>query len=104
MPLDAQSKKVVDNLSSIKIPPFEQLTAQFLRDAYRNLAPAPAPAASSNLICEDRAIPGSAGQVKIRIYRPARQGNLPVMVFFHGGGWVTGDLDRHDPLCRELTT
>jgi acetyl esterase len=54
-------------------------------------------------VCEDGLIPTPAGQVKIRIYRPSPREGLPIMVFFHGGGWVTGDLDRHDPLCRELT-
>ena len=104
MPLDAQSKALVEKLSSIQLPPFEQLTAQDLREAYRNMAPAPTPPASGSLICEDRTIPGPAGPLKIRTYRPSPDGRLAVMVFFHGGGWVTGDLDRHDPLCRELTT
>jgi acetyl esterase len=103
MPLDAQSKALVERLSSIQLPPFEQLTAQYLRDAYRNMAPAPAPPASSTLACEDRTIPGPAGQIKVRVYRPSAGKELPLMVYFHGGGWVTGDLDRHDPLCRELT-
>src|SRR5690242_16655592 len=103
MPLDAQSKALVETLSSIQLPPFEQLTAQYLRDAYRTMAPSPAPPASSTLACEDRAIPGPDGQIKVRVYRPLAGKELPLMVYFHGGGWVTGDLDRHDPLCRELT-
>ncbi|HXR35054.1 MAG TPA: alpha/beta hydrolase fold domain-containing protein, partial [Candidatus Binataceae bacterium] len=64
----------------------------------------PGAPASSDLVCEDRIIPGSPGQIKIRTYRPSPEDRLPAMVFFHGGGWVTGDLDRHDPLCRELTS
>ncbi|MBB6424417.1 alpha/beta hydrolase [Sphingopyxis sp. JAI128] len=51
---------------------------------------------------EDRAIPGPAGDIAIRIYdnRPDRETG-PVMVFYHGGGWVIGDLDTHDPYCAE---
>ena len=51
---------------------------------------------------EDRTIPGPAGDIGIRIYdnRPAREIG-PVMVFYHGGGWVIGDLDTHDPYCAE---
>jgi len=51
---------------------------------------------------EDRAIPGPAGDIPIRLYdsHPGRQTG-PVMVFFHGGGWVIGDLDTHDPYCAE---
>ncbi len=103
MPLDNQSKAIIEKLSSIQLPPFDQLTADYLRKAYSNLAPAPSPPAASSLVSEDRTIPTSAGQVNIRTYRPSPRNGLPIMVFFHGGGWVTGDLDRHDPLCRELT-
>ncbi|ABF53262.1 alpha/beta hydrolase [Sphingopyxis alaskensis] len=51
---------------------------------------------------EDRTIPGPAGALPIRIYdnRPDREPG-PVMVFYHGGGWVIGDLDTHDPYCAE---
>ena len=51
---------------------------------------------------EDKAIPGPAGDIPIRIYdnRPDRTAG-PVMVFYHGGGWVIGDLETHDPYCAE---
>jgi acetyl esterase len=42
-----------------------------------------------------------AGRIAIRIYRPAA-GQLPAIMFFHGGGWVLGNLDTHDTLCRRL--
>src|SRR3546814_11684740 len=51
---------------------------------------------------EDRTIPGPAGDIPIRIYdsHPGRETG-PVTVFYHGGGWVIGDLDTHDPYCAE---
>jgi acetyl esterase len=50
---------------------------------------------------EDRAIPGPAGELAIRLYRtPGAAG--PAVAFFHGGGFVFGDLDSHDTLCRGL--
>ena len=51
---------------------------------------------------EDRKIPGPAGEIAIRLYdnRPDREPG-PVMVFYHGGGWVIGDLDTHDGYCAE---
>lgn len=45
-------------------------------------------------------IPGPAGQIPVRHYRPAGAGPAPLLVFYHGGGWVIGDLDTHDHLCR----
>ncbi len=52
---------------------------------------------------EDRTIPGPSGDISIRIYTPEDvAGPLPVLMFFHGGGWVVGDLDSHDAVCRIL--
>ena len=51
---------------------------------------------------EDIHIPGPAGMLKARIYRPEGMGPFPTIAYFHGGGWVIGDLDTHDTLCREL--
>jgi len=47
-------------------------------------------------------IPGPAGPIHARLYRGARSAEHPLIVFFHGGGWVIGDLDTHDPFCRVL--
>lgn len=51
---------------------------------------------------EDRAIPGPGGDIPVRIYRPVATGASGCLVFFHGGGFVLGDLETHDHLCREL--
>ncbi len=48
----------------------------------------------------DTAIPGPAGDIPVRHYRPANADLTPLLVFYHGGGWVIGDLDTHDGLCR----
>jgi acetyl esterase len=53
---------------------------------------------------EDRNIPGPDGDLPVRIFTPEGvSGPLPVLVFFHGGGWVVGDLDSHDAMCRILS-
>jgi acetyl esterase len=44
----------------------------------------------------------SAGDVPVRIYTPPGEGPLPVLVYYHGGGWVIGDLESHDGVCRTL--
>jgi acetyl esterase len=51
----------------------------------------------------DERIPGPGGALAVRIYHPSAQSApLPVIVYFHGGGWVLGDLDSHDNVCRAL--
>ncbi len=52
---------------------------------------------------EDKSLPGPAGDIPARHYRPASSsgsGAAPLLVFYHGGGWTMGDLDTHDALCR----
>lgn len=50
----------------------------------------------------DRAIPGPAGQLPLRLYRPSSAAGLPWCMFFHGGGFMLGNLQTHDALCRQL--
>jgi acetyl esterase/lipase len=49
---------------------------------------------------DDLALPGPAGEIAARHYRPANGAAAPLLVFYHGGGWTIGDLDTHDALCR----
>ena len=51
---------------------------------------------------EDRNIPVDGGEIAVRIYRPAADTQLPIVVFFHGGGWVLCDLDSHDAMARRM--
>lgn len=51
---------------------------------------------------EQKTIPGPGGPIQMRIYTPVEQPNLPIILYFHGGGWVIGSLDSHDNLCRSL--
>jgi acetyl esterase len=52
---------------------------------------------------EELRVPGGAGELAARLYRPQPEGALPaLLVFFHGGGFVLGDLDTHDDVCRLL--
>jgi acetyl esterase len=50
----------------------------------------------------DRKIPGPGGDIPVRIFRPREAEALPVIVYFHGGGFVIGDLDTYDRGCRAL--
>ena len=54
---------------------------------------------------EEISIPGVKGTIPARFYRPilaTKQDKLPVLIYFHGGGWTIGDIDTHDPVCRLL--
>jgi acetyl esterase len=51
---------------------------------------------------EARAVPGPAGDIPVRVYRPAAGGPVPVLVYFHGGGWTIGSIEGHDNFCRAL--
>jgi acetyl esterase len=51
----------------------------------------------------NRTIPGPDGELSVRIYLPEGDGPFPTVVYFHGGGFVVGDLDGHDSTCRRLT-
>ena len=50
----------------------------------------------------DGTLPGAAGDLPYRLYRPPTEGPHPIVVYFHGGGWVLGNLDSDDPFCRDL--
>src|ERR1041385_6871491 len=51
---------------------------------------------------DERVIPGPGGPIPIRTYRPSAGRALPIVVFFHGGGFTMGSLASHDRLCRSL--
>jgi acetyl esterase len=50
----------------------------------------------------DRTLTGRHGPIPVRLYYPSTEANLPLIVFFHGGGWVTGSLETHDRICRRI--
>jgi acetyl esterase/lipase len=51
---------------------------------------------------EDELVDGPVGPLRMRVYRPQGGGSRPVVVYFHGGGWVVGSIESHDPVCRAI--
>ncbi|MDP6377949.1 MAG: alpha/beta hydrolase [Pseudomonadales bacterium] len=97
MPLDADAQGVLDLLASQNVPDFTELSPAEARAL--TLAPPPeVPTAVDEV--EDRIIPGSEADIPVRIYRA--RGATGTLAYFHGGGWVIGDLESHDESCRRL--
>jgi len=66
-------------------------------------APALSGSGGPDVAREDRRIEGGRGSIPLRIYRPGTA-DLPVLVYYHGGGWVLGSIESHDGLCAQLAT
>jgi acetyl esterase len=82
-------------------PPPPGVTPAAMRAAIRQL-PLPYRGPAVHAV-DEVAVRGPAGPVRVRLYRANAGARQPAVVFFHGGGWVLGDLDSYDPLCRDLT-
>ncbi len=101
MPLDPQAKAILDQLSGAEAPDVTTLEPSVVRQLFSTIGPSTAVQEVAKV--ENRTIPGPAGRIPLRIYTPEGKGPFPVLVFFHGGGFVICDLDSHDGLCRALT-
>jgi acetyl esterase len=100
--LDPQAEALLQQMAQRNIPPLHTLTPTQAREVMRKMAALsakPEPVAK----VENLTIPEPDEQIPVRIYTPQGNGPFPVLVFFHGGGWVICDLDTHDNLCRSLT-
>ncbi|MDP9237159.1 MAG: alpha/beta hydrolase [Chloroflexota bacterium] len=100
MPLDPIVKQLMD-LVPADLPRWETLTPDAararLRDGIIRIGEPERVA-----LVEDRTIAGPGGVIPIRIYTPGTHGPYPAVTYFHGGGWVIGDIDTHEPVCRAL--
>lgn len=100
MPLDSQIAAVLQQFSAAPEPDYSTLDAVHYRQFADNmLAPVPGEAMAE---VRDLRVGGAEGELDARLYRPLDRQDLPLLVFFHGGGFVIGTLDTHDNLCRSL--
>ncbi len=95
MPLHPQAQAVADFYTAMRTTPFEELQPTEARALY-----AAGQIASTEVVHEIRDV--QAGSIPCRLYRPSAKTELGLLVFFHGGGWVIGDLNSHDGVCRSL--
>lgn len=99
MPLDADTRNVLDTLESLGMKDIADLTPEEARNVQRTPPPAVPTVVGS---VENRRIAGPDEDIELRIYTPDGPGPAGALVYFHGGGWVLGDLDSHDETSRRL--
>ena len=105
MALDPESQRLIDLMAAANRPAWNTLSPQAARDLYLSLRPGAQGPRPAEVTVVDRTIPGPAGDIPVRLYRPASapaDAALPALVYAHGGGWVFGNLDSHDVLCAQL--
>ncbi|WP_086617240.1 alpha/beta hydrolase [Erythrobacter tepidarius] len=97
-------KAFLDMMAQVNGPKLADMTLEEARQSYvamHNLADRPA---RQLPVIRDLACPGPAGDIPLRLYdaREKREGPTPVITFYHGGGFVIGDLETHHALCTEI--
>ena len=111
---DADMQMVLDTLASLGGKPIETLSAAEARtqptpaDAVKALLAKQGKSSDPTVLVPgvtsaDRLIPGAAGSLPVRVYTPKSAGPFPVIVYFHGGGWVIADKDVYDGGARGLS-
>ncbi len=99
MPLEPQAQAVLDQMEAMGLPPAHTVSPE---DARTNLNARPRTPGPEMAKVEDRSIPGPGPDIPVRIYTPEGSGPFPGLVWFHGGGWVVGNLDTADGNARHM--
>ena len=92
---------VLDMMAQMGLPAMDTLSPAEAR-AFAEASSTMRPTGPEVGAIVDGVLPGAAGDVNYRLYRPASSGPHPIVVYFHGGGWVFGSHTSDDPLCRAL--
>lgn len=103
--LDPQARAVLEGLARSNRLPYAQVGVAAARELYRAMRFTLGPRQVEEAQVTDLSVDGAAGPLAARLYRPVastEEDILPAVVYFHGGGWVLGDLDTHDDVCRAL--
>lgn len=103
--LHPQARALLQLIADRGLPETHTLPVAEARAIYRDRRHITQPEPPEVAAVVDVSAPGPHGPIPLRVYRPlgsAAADVLPVLVYFHGGGWTIGDLDTHDTLCRQL--
>jgi hypothetical protein len=99
--LQPDAQMVLDQMAALNLPPLESMSVEEAR-AFHALSRAALPPGPEVAAIEDGVLPGAAGDLAYRLYRPDGRGPHPIVVYFHGGGFVIGDATTDGSLCRDL--
>ena len=101
---DPEARAVLEMIAKAKRIPYSEITPQEARAQFIELCRRTRKRRDWGVEAGDHDIPGPAGRRRARLYRPRRRSSaaLPGLLYFHGGGWCIGDIDTHDPLCRQI--
>jgi acetyl esterase len=102
MPLDPQAQRVVEAIAALNLKATEKSTPEEAREGLRARTEALGPVEEVAAVAHHR-MPVAGGEITVRTYAPGGPGPHPALVYYHGGGWVIGDLYTHDGLCRSFT-
>src|SRR5215831_9320095 len=104
MALDPQARAVIDLAIKSGRPAYNTLGPKEARQLFRETRPGATPTPKEIGAVRNLTVDGPGGPIPLRVYRPAGVASgtaLPALVYYHGGGWVIGDLDTHDVQCRQ---
>jgi acetyl esterase len=101
VPLDPQAEALLNQLAEAGGPPPETVSVEDNRALIAAIAELSGPVEDVARV-EDVAVPGPGGDIPVRVYVPEGPGPFPTVVFFHGGGWVIGNVETHDVPVRRL--
>lgn len=93
---------ILDAMAALPQRPIADETPDDFRNLLIGLASLKGPVTNAART-EDLVIPGPGGDIPVRVYRPESRSSLPVIVFFHGGGFVGGNIETHDGVCHGLS-
>lgn len=118
MQLDSDAQAVIDQYAKFNAPPIESLSPEnarnnpTLKNAVEQMATESVMVRTMNVAMPalpepvgyitHQLIPSSNGELLARVFRPGGDGPFPIIVYFHGGGWVIANLDVYEPSCRAL--
>ena len=99
--LQPDVEMVLNATAAMDLPPMESMAVEEARAFYAQMSMARPPGPDVGELV-DGVLPGATGDLAYRLYRPTTPGPHPIVVYFHGGGYVLGDAVSDDPLCRDL--